>query len=108
MDDRNHHAHRPMQEGADQEMIERLVEARLTERLEAESFHWRLRLIAIETVIMGLLVLAAGCVLKQPIMMVMRASLLVAGSCLVTGLLLVGMSAIASKMVHRLGGSKAR
>lgn len=83
-------------------MIERLVEARLAERFEAESFHWRMRLIAIETVIMGLLVLTAGLVLKQPFMMVARASLLVAGSCLLTGLLLVGLSAAATKVLHRI------
>ncbi len=102
------HCERLNPHGSDDDMIERLVEARLAERFEAESFHWRMRLIAIETVIMGLLVLATGLVLKQPFMMVVRASVLIAGSCLVTGLLLVGLSAISTKVLHRIRGRRPR
>src|SRR3546814_19019394 len=60
---------------SDNEAIELIVERRLAERFEAESFQWRFRLVMIETVMMGLLVLVAGLVLKQPTMMVLRASL---------------------------------
>ncbi|RQW39456.1 hypothetical protein [Novosphingobium sp. LASN5T] len=68
---------------SDTQAIEVIVEQRLAERFEAESFQWRFRLVMIETVMMGMLVLLAGLLLKQPTMMVLRASLLVAGSCLV-------------------------
>ena len=56
----------------------------------------------IETVMMGLLVLVAGLLLKQPTMMVLRASLLVAASCMATGLLLLSLSAGTAKLMSRL------
>jgi hypothetical protein len=87
---------------SDNEAIEVIVEQRLAERFEAESFQWRFRLVMIETVMMGTLVLVAGLVLKQPTMMVLRASLLVAGSCLATGLLLLSLSAGTAKLMSRL------
>ncbi|NMN06774.1 MULTISPECIES: hypothetical protein [unclassified Novosphingobium] len=87
---------------SDNEAIEVTVEQRLAERFEAESFQWRFRLVMIETVMMGMLVLVAGLLLKQPTMMVLRASLLVAGSCLATGLLLLSLSAGTAKLMSRL------
>ncbi|MBB3357010.1 MULTISPECIES: hypothetical protein [unclassified Novosphingobium] len=87
---------------SDNEAIEVIVEQRLAERFEAESFQWRFRLVMIETVMMGMLVLVAGLLLKQPTMMVLRASLLVAGSCLATGLLLLSLSAGTAKLMSRL------
>ena len=87
---------------SDNEAIELIVEQRIAERLEAESFQWRFRLVMIETVMMGLLVLVAGLLLKQPTMMVLRASLLVAASCMATGLLLLSLSAGTAKLMSRL------
>ncbi|AGH49433.1 hypothetical protein G432_08540 [Sphingomonas sp. MM-1] len=87
---------------SDNEAIEVIVERRLAERFEAESFQWRFRLVAIETVMIGLLVLVAGLLLKQPTMMVLRASLLVAASCFATGLLLLSLSAGTAKLMSRL------
>ena len=40
--------------------IEALIEARVAKRAEAAAFQWRLRLVAIETCMMGCLVIAAG------------------------------------------------
>ncbi len=87
---------------SDTQAIELIVEQRLAERFEAESFQWRFRLVMIETVMMGILVLVAGLLLKQPTMMVLRASLVVAGSCLATGLLLLSLSAGTAKLMSRL------
>jgi hypothetical protein len=87
---------------SDNEAIEVLVEQRLAERFEAESFQWRFRLVMIETAMMGLLVLVAGLFLKQPTMMVLRASLIIAASCLATGLLLLSLSAGTAKLMSRL------
>ena len=87
---------------SDNEAIELIVEQRLAERFEAEAFQWRFRLVMIETVMMGLLVLVAGLLLKQPTMMVLRASLLVAASCMATGLLLLSLSAGTAKLMSRL------
>ena len=87
---------------SDNEAIEVIVEQRLAERFEAESFRWRFRLVMIETVMMGMLVLVAGLVLKQPTMLVLRAALLVAASCLATGLLLLSLSAGTAKLMRHL------
>ena len=93
---------------SDNEAIELIVEQRLAERFEAESFQWRFRLVMIETVMMGLLVLVAGLVLKQPTMMVLRASLIIAASCLATGLLLLSLSAGTAKLMSRLRKGKRK
>lgn len=93
---------------SDNEAIEVIVEQRLAERFEAESFLWRFRLVLIETVMMGLLVLVAGLFLKQPTMMVARASLIVAASCLATGLLLLSLSAGTAKLITRLRRRKRK
>lgn len=93
---------------SDNEAIEVIVEQRLAERFEAESFQWRFRLVMIETLMMGLLVLVAGLLLKQPTMMVLRASLLVAASCFATGLLLLSLSAGTAKLLSRLRRRRGR
>lgn len=77
----------------DESEIERIVEQRIAERLASDSFIWRFRLITVETFVMGALVLVAGLLLKQPTMLVLRASVLVAASCFATGLLLLVLSA---------------
>lgn len=82
--------------------IERIVEQRIAQRFEAESFQWRFRLVVIETVIMGLLVLVAGLVLKQSPMLVLRAALMISASCLATGVLLLSLSAGTVRMMARL------
>lgn len=51
---------------------------------------------------MGALVLAAGLLLKQPVMMVLRASVLVAATCFATGLSLLLLSAWAARAMTRL------
>jgi hypothetical protein len=86
---------------ADDARIEREVEERIVRRLEAESFRWRFRLVAIETLLMALLILVSGLLLKQPTGMVVRASLLVGGSCFATGTLLLGMSAGTARLLTR-------
>lgn len=87
--------------------IDNLVEQRVAQRLRSEAVHWRLRLVAAETCMMGVLVFAAGSVLGHPAMLVLRASLMVSGSCLATGVLLVGLSAgtmrLASRIKRRFG-----
>jgi hypothetical protein len=87
---------------ADMGIIDQLVEERLAERFEAESFLWRFRLIAVETCVMGSLVLIAGLLLEQPTMMVLRASLLVAATCFVTGFLMLLLSAWTARTLSRL------
>lgn len=78
--------------------LERAIEARVAARAEAEAWRWRFRLLSIETVMMGGLVLAAGITLGQPTMLVLRASLLVAASCFASGILLLGLSTGTGKL----------
>ncbi len=89
----------PLELSAD--ALEREIEARVAARCEAESVRWKFRLVAIENVMMGELVAVAGMALGQPMMMVARAALLVAASCLATGLLLLGLSAWTARLLTR-------
>lgn len=87
---------------SDNAMIENIVEERMAQRFEAEAFHWRLRLVAVETCMMGMLVIVAGLILEQPTMLVLRAGLLVAGSCFATGILLASLSAATGRLLTRI------
>jgi hypothetical protein len=88
------------------EAIEQEVERRVAERLdqyaEAHAFLWRFRLISIETLMMGTLVAAAGVILHQPAGQVIRSAVLVAGACFASGMMLVGLSAGAARLMTRI------
>lgn len=86
----------------DDDLIERLVRERMAERFENEAFHWRFRLIAVETILMGLLVLTAGLVLRQPTPIVLRASVLVSASCLASGICLLELSKWTTRLIDRI------
>jgi hypothetical protein len=88
-------------EALDQE-VERRVAERLDQHAEAQAFLWRFRLIAIETLMMGALVAAAGWALHQPTFEVIRSAVLVAGACFASGMMLVGLSAGTGKIVKRV------
>ena len=90
----------PLSLVADEE-LERVIEARVAARCEAESFVWKFRLVALETVMMGALVAAAGIALEKPGAMVARAALLVAASCFASGLLLLGFSVWSARLLTR-------
>lgn len=81
--------------------IERIIEARVAIRSEAAALRWRFRLILIETVPMAGLVLAAGLVLHQPTDMVLRGALMVAGACLVSGVLLIALAGLTGHLIAR-------
>lgn len=73
------------------------IQARIEElaaaRAEVQSFRWRLRLMVIESIMMGSLVIAAGLTLRQPTVMVLQSGLFVAAACLASGMILIGLSA---------------
>lgn len=81
--------------------LERMIEARVAIRAENAAIRWRLRLVLIETVMLGGLVLGAGLALQQPTRLVVRSALLVSAGCLASGLLLVGLSGITSLVFSR-------
>lgn len=81
--------------------LERMIEARVAIRAEADAIRWRFRLIVIETVMMASLVLAAGLVLKLPADLVLRGSAVVGAACLTSGVLLIGLSGLSGYLLSR-------
>ena len=84
-----------------EEEIEQIVEARVARRAEQQAFHWRLRLILIETAMMGLLVAVAGFSLHQPMGQVIRSAAIVAGACFASGGPLILLSGATAWLVTR-------
>lgn len=81
--------------------VERMIAARVAIRAEAEAIRWRFRLICMETVMMGALVAVAGVALDQPTQRVIHAAIGVSLACLVSGLLLIGLSAASGLILSR-------
>lgn len=81
--------------------LERMIEARVAIRAEADAIRWRLRLILIETFMMTSLVVAAGLALDQPKGLVMRGAAVVGAGCLLTGALLIGLSAVTGLLLSQ-------
>lgn len=81
--------------------IERIIEARVAIRCEAAALRWRFRLILIESVLMGTLVLGAGFALRQPADRILRSAAMVSGACLVSGLLLIALAGFSGYLVAR-------
>lgn len=91
-----HHADHTDQlnlDGIENPHIEAMIEQRVAERAQSQAFQWRMRLMIIETFIMGGLVIAGGLVLGRPVLEVLRAGGIVAAACFASGLLLIGVSA---------------
>lgn len=87
--------------------LEAIIEARVAARCEADSFIWKFRLVAIETVLMGALVFAAGMAIDQPLAMVARAAVLVAASCFASGFLLLVLSGWSARLLTRFRRRRA-
>ncbi|MBN8818675.1 MAG: hypothetical protein J0I80_08140 [Sphingomonas sp.] len=92
----------PILELTSDESVEAEIERRVAARCQAEAFLWKFRLIVAETVMMGLLVCAAGIALNQSIGLIVRASLLVSGSCFASGILLLGLTGAWSRLRARI------
>lgn len=88
--------------------IEAMIEARVARRAEAAAFQWRLRLVAIETCMMGSLVIVAGTALGHPPLQAIRAGILVAAACCASGMLLIGLSGACGMVFSRLRQWRAR
>jgi hypothetical protein len=95
-----------MRFGQDSE-IERIIEARVAIRAQAQAIHWRLRLILVESGMLAMTILVAGGLMGQPLGRILGSALLVAAGCLSSGLLLVGLSGGASIAVSRVCRWKA-
>lgn len=88
--------------------IEAIIEARVAKRAEAAAFQWRLRLVAIETCMMGGLVIAAGLALDQPPLQTIRTGLIVAAACFASGMLLIGLSGACGMLFSHFRQWRAR
>jgi len=87
---------------AREDEMERIIEARVAVRAERQAFHWRIRLILIETLMMGVLVAVAGFSLHQPTGQVIRSAIIVAGACFASGGVLILLSGAAGWIVSRI------
>ena len=72
--------------------IEALIEARAASLAQHQALCWRCRLVTIETLMMGALILCAGLALHQPAAMVLRAAIMVSAGCFASGMLLIGLT----------------
>lgn len=82
--------------------IERIVQARVAQRAEADALRWRFRLVLIETAMISALVLASGLALEQPAALVLRGAAIVGAGCFLTGVLLIGLTGAASRILTKL------
>ncbi|GFM31013.1 uncharacterized protein PY1_contig-13-276 [Novosphingobium sp. PY1] len=82
--------------------IERIIEARVAIRAEAQAIRWRFRLIFVESLMMAALVIAAGFTLGQPMPLVMRGAFLVGIACFASGMLLIVLSGVTCNVLDRL------
>lgn len=81
--------------------FERIIDARVAERAEAQAFHWRVRLIVIESVMLATLVVAAGIALDLSAMKILTAAAIAGGGCFLTGFALIGLTGAASRLLAR-------
>jgi hypothetical protein len=81
--------------------LERLIEARAEIRAEAAAVRWRLRLALIEAGLLVATIVIAGSLMGQSAGVILRSALLVGGACLVTGMLVVALSAGAGAILSR-------
>ena len=82
--------------------LERIVEARVAKRAEADALRWRFRLVVIDPVMIASLVLVAGLVLEQPTGLVLRSAALVGAGCFLTGLLMIALTGAVSRLLAKL------
>ncbi|NKJ00359.1 hypothetical protein [Novosphingobium sp. SG707] len=69
---------------------------------EREAVRWRARLVLIESVMMAALMLGAGLAMNHGFRTALQNAVLVGIACLLTGMLLIGLSALASRLLMRL------
>lgn len=81
--------------------LERIIEARVAERAEAQALGWRFRLVVIESVMIASLVLAAGIALNLPTSKILTGAATVGIGCFLTGLMLIGLTGAASRLLAR-------
>lgn len=82
--------------------LERLIEMRVQMRAEAAAVRWRLRLAIIEAGVLVAVVVIAGSLMGQPMGIILRSATLVGAACLITGMLVIALSAGTGALISRL------
>ncbi|WP_131818605.1 MULTISPECIES: hypothetical protein [Sphingomonas] len=82
--------------------LDRLVEQRAAERLEADAFLWRLRIISIESLLLAGLVAGLALAARQPSETIVRAATLAGAACFAAGMLALGLTAGIARLVDRI------
>lgn len=82
--------------------IEQRIEARAAQLAEGQALYWRIRLVGIETILLGTLVFITGIAIGEPFTLVLRAAVLVAAGCLASGMILIALTDAASHGLKRL------
>lgn len=94
------------------DQLDAMIDNRAAVQAEAEAAYWRLRLMAIESVMMAALVLGAGLAMRLGFALALRNAALVGGGCLAVGVLTVGLAALTgrgfSRLVTHLRARRAR
>lgn len=81
---------------------EKMISARLALEAERDAIRWRLRLVVIESIMMTALLLGAGIAMQHGFGTALRNAVLVGLACLLTGVLLILLSAATSRAVTYL------
>jgi hypothetical protein len=87
--------------------LEHVIEMRAQMRAEAAAVRWRFRLALIEAGLLVVTIIIAGAVMGQSTGVILRSAALVGGACLVTGMLVIALSAGAGALLSRLRRKRA-
>jgi hypothetical protein len=86
--------------------LEQLIEARAAQLAEGQALYWRIRLVAIETILLGTLVFITGIAIGEPLGLVLRAAVMVAAGCLASGMILIALTDAANHGLKRLASRR--
>lgn len=82
--------------------LDQLIERRASERLEADAFHWRLRIIMIEAVLLALLVGVLATAAGLSTLIIARASLMAGAACFAAGMIALGLTSGVTTLLARI------
>jgi hypothetical protein len=83
--------------------VDELVEKRAAAQAEAQALYWRLRLVALESVMMAALLFGALGALTHDWLTALRNAAMVGALCLIAGLSTVCLAGLAGQLLTRLG-----
>jgi hypothetical protein len=82
--------------------LEDLIATRASVQAEAQAWHWRLRLIVMESGMMAAFLFGGSLALHQTWPVALRNAVLVGGSCLLAGVLTLALAGLAGRLASRV------